>query len=443
MQLYEMEFSELVKGCDDCPCGRAHTSGLKYGKVGRGAVELIAQKTAQMNITRACIVADENTYAAAGHRVKQLLEGGGIGCDLCILPIEKGMERPEPDEFTVGHALMELSCHANGIIGVGGGVVNDVSKVLATGARLPYIYIPTAPSMDGYTSDSASMIHQGLKVSLPCKGPDVLLCDTEILALAPKKLLLSGIGDMAAKLVSVCEWRISALINGEYYCETVAKMMRKYCRVAFLYAKDAVKGSPEAIGMIAEGLASVGMAMSFAKTTRPASGVEHYYSHLWDMRALENGRQSELHGLQVGVGTLLALEKYEKLKNIVPNREKALSFAARFDISAWERDVRDYFGHSAEKIIEIEHREGKYDREKHGKRLDRIIENWDGILQIINEELVPASFVRDLFCEIGHPVTPNDVGITFPQAERDFLHTGDIRDKYILSRLLWDLGELY
>lgn len=55
--------------------------------------------------------------------------------------------------------------------------------------------------------------------------------------------------------------------------------------------------------------------MAFAEISRPASGLEHYFSHMWEMKALREGTAGDLHGIQVGVGTLLTLWIYEHLLN--------------------------------------------------------------------------------------------------------------------------------
>ena len=43
--------------------------------------------------------------------------------------------------------------------------------------------------------------------------------------------------------------------------------------------------------------------------------------------------------------------------------------------------------------------------------------------------------------EIGHPTTPAELGLTDEQWSEAFLMAKDIRDKYVLGRLLWDLGD--
>src|SRR5690606_39815185 len=63
------------------------------------------------------------------------------------------------------------------------------------------------------------------------------------------------------------------------------------------------KGDREAVKILLESLLLSGLAMSFAGITRPASGVEHYFSHVWEMRHLEFGTPQDFHGLQCGIGT--------------------------------------------------------------------------------------------------------------------------------------------
>ncbi len=441
MRICEFSPSGLVGKSFVCECGMTHTSMIKRIEVCDGAADKLAETVKSTGADSAFIVADENTYAAAGGLAVRYLTENNIKCTVGLLKAEEGFERPEPTEADLGNLVMSYNGGCGVIVGVGGGVVNDLCKLLSACAHVPYVYVPTCPSMDGYTSDSASVIYNGVKSSVKCKCPDYLICDTDIISKAPKKLLLSGIGDMCAKLISICEWRISSIITGEHYCEEIADMMRTYRKAVTENARAAVNGDKKATEAVINGLCLVGMAMTYAGSSRPASGVEHYYSHLWDMRCLEEHRQCELHGIQVGVGTVLSLEKYEKLKKIKPDKNKALEHMNSFDRKAWERGVREYFGHSAEQIIKIERREGKYDREKHAARLETIIEKWDEIMKIIDEELIPADSLIKLFKEIGHPTTPEEIGESEASAALAFSHTSDIRDKYILSRLLFDIGE--
>jgi glycerol-1-phosphate dehydrogenase [NAD(P)+] len=182
------------------------------------------------------------------------------------------------------------------------------------------------------------------------------------------------------------------------------------------------------------------MAMSFAGVSRPASGVEHYISHVWEMRALELGMTADLHGNQCAVGTLIAARLYERLLSLIPEKEKALHHAQAFSYEDHSALLRSFLGGGAEVMIALEKKEKKYDPERHAKRLETILSSWDQIITIIKEEIPTVEELTALYDEIGLPKTPEDVGMETSITPTCFALTGDIRDKYVLSRLLWDLG---
>jgi glycerol-1-phosphate dehydrogenase [NAD(P)+] len=97
---------------------------------------------------------------------------------------------------------------------------------------------------------------------------------------APMRMLWAGLGDMIAKYVSVCEWRIANLIIGEEYCEEIAGLMRASVKKIVDNAHRLSSRDPEAIQAVADGLVMSGVAMSFALSSRPASGLEHT-SPIW------------------------------------------------------------------------------------------------------------------------------------------------------------------
>jgi glycerol-1-phosphate dehydrogenase [NAD(P)+] len=189
-----------------------------------------------------------------------------------------------------------------------------------------------------------------------------------------------------------------------------------------------------------EGLIIGGIAMNYAGLSRPASGGEHYLSHVIDMRAVEFGTPMDLHGIQCAIGTLIQAKLYEKLKTITPNRDKALAYVAEFSFEDWCVSLRDLLGKGAEAMIALEAKEHKYDKTMHAKRLDVILDNWDAILKIIDEELPSAADLTKLMDTIQAPKTLEEIGLDSAELPLYFQATKDIRDKYVLSRLVWDLG---
>jgi len=424
-------------GIDNCACGRCHRTSVKSVITGSGALNELPRVISEFGASKAFILSDPHTFDAAGKRVCELLGKAGIAYTSFSFPGEV-----KPNEECVGLCMMRFDAKCDMIVGVGSGVINDIAKILSTVSRLPYVIVGTAPSMDGYASDSSSMTREGLKISLPSRSADVIIGDTDILCNAPLKMMKSGLGDMIAKYVSICEWRIANIITGEYYCEEVAAMVRKALKRCTDNAAGLLRREKSAVEAVFEGLVLSGIAMNYAGVSRPASGVEHYLSHLWDMRAIEFGTPEDFHGIQCAIGTLIAAKMYEKLKAVTPDRAKALAYVRAFDFENWSDELRAFLGRGAESMIALEAKEKKYDADKHAVRLETIIDRWDDIMRIVNEELPSSAEIEALLDTIDAPKTPEDIGISSDLLPMTFKASKDIRDKYVLPRLFWDLGLL-
>ena len=328
------------------------------------------------------------------------------------------------------------------IIGIGSGVINDIGKILSNITGRKYIIVATAPSMDGYASATSSMSVDGLKVSLNSRCADVIIGDTDVLKNAPERMLRAGLGDMLAKYVSIAEWRIAHLITGEYYCEQVASLIRRALQKCVENAAGLLKRDAQAVEAVFEGLVIGGIAMAYAGVSRPASGVEHYFSHIWDMRGLAIGTPVELHGIQCAVATAQAVRLYEAVKEHTPDAEIATAYVEKFSFDVWKEELRAFLGKGAETMIAQEVREGKYNKTTHPARLAEIVANWEEILKILHAELPTYQQIVDILDTIGISADMQTLGVDSDTAKLTFKATKDIRDKYVLSRLAWDLGIL-
>ena len=420
----------------NCKCGKAHVFTSEV-IIKEGAIQELPRLLAQYTANKVFLIADQNTFAAAGKAVREAIESC-VKVASCIF----NEDALEPDEHSVGRAIMYYEADCDVVIGVGSGVINDISKIVANVSGKPYIIVGTAPSMDGYASATSSMTRDGLKISLPSKCADVIIGDLDVLCQAPAKMMASGLGDMLAKFVSICEWRIANLITGEYYCEDIAQLVREALKKCTHNAKGLLKRDKEAVKAVFEGLVIGGVAMAYAGVSRPASGVEHYFSHVWDMRGVEFGTQVDLHGIQCAMATYYAIKLYEVVKTQKPDYEKASAYVSAFDQEVWEQTLREFLGKSAEAMIALEKKEGKYRKDTHPARFQIVAQNWNRILQIIEEELPSSEEISKLLDSIGISTNLNAIGVDTECARMTFKATKDIRDKYVLSRLAWDLGIL-
>ena len=441
LQFSQATLDQLIApGGHACACGRTHQMKMDYLRIEPGAVRYIPDALRAVGGTKPFIVCDVNTRAAAWEQVKAVLDGADIPYTLYCFP----MAHVEPDEYAVGSLTMAFDPSCDCVMGIGSGVINDCCKVLCHAIGKKQLIIGTAPSMDGYASNSSSMIRERIKVSLYNAAPAAILCDIDIIKNAPMRMLWAGFGDMLAKYIATCEWRISHLVTGEYYCENIAGLMRESLRKIVENAPGLKNRDAKAVQATVEGLVLSGIAMSYAGISRPASGLEHYFSHLWEMMALDRGTPYELHGIQVGVGTLIVLRLYDEIRKMTPDRQLAQDFIDHFSNEEWEAMIRRVFGKAAETVIQQEHAQfHKNDPARHARRLDNIISGWQEIRRFIAEELPETETIAALMRDLGMPMTHADIGISRQDTQDAFIASRDIRDKYLTSSMLWDMGVLY
>ena len=436
MKNYSVE-SLIAKGAFACGCGKTHAAHLKDALICEKAVEKLPQYIKNFGGTKAYVLADVNTVKAGGAAL-EILEKNGIEYKIYVY----SENHIEPDDRTVGRAFLNFDSSCDIVVGIGSGVINDIGKIIASTAKLPYIIVATAPSMDGFASSTSSVIRDGLKVSVDSKCPDVVIGDLDILCKAPPFMAASGLGDMLAKYISICEWRIGNVVTGEYYCEEVADIIRFALTKCVESADKILSGDKEAVRSVMEGLVISGIAADYAGVSRPVSGVEHYFSHIWDMRAVEFGTPMSLHGIQCGIGTLLAIKGYELLKDFTPDIDYSLAQFEKFDKEEWIRQINSYLGAAGDVMIDNSRKCELYNPGYHRNRIENICNNWDKIIEIINEELPLSDVIEAVLKKIEAPVTSDEIGIDSKTNSLTFRMTKDIRDKYILSALMFDMGVL-
>lgn len=434
-----MSASELITlGSFDCSCGRTHSTNTKHCIIESGAIKHLPALLDELHSRKPFILSGEKSFAAAGEAVLNVLKENNIEFSKYIFPHSPVV----PNEKCVGSAIMHFDPSCDVVISIGSGVINDIGKILANVSSKKYIIVATAPSMDGFASATSSMEIDGLKVSLGSTSAWAVVGDLDVLKNAPLHMLKSGVGDMLAKYISLVEWRIAEILVGEYRCPTIDAMVDCALKKVVSASQSLLDRDENAVESVMDGMVLAGMAMDYAGLSRPASGMEHYFSHIIDMRALAFDEcRADLHGIQCGFSTLISLKLYEYIRNIVPDKEKALKYAASFDKDEWNRKLVDFIGEGAYAVIAKEKQEGKYNLTKHARRLDIIIERWDEIITII-DTLPSYGDVYSLMKSVDAPTDPYYLGYTDEDIKKVLMMTKDIRDKYIGTRLLWDLGEL-
>lgn len=303
----------------DCTCVQKHHSiPTEVIEVSEHAIE----KTADIlrDYHRIFMVADENTYRVAGQRVEELLKARGLLSHTLVLP-----SPALPTAENVGKVLMAAgrdrevydidawSLNPDYILAVGSGSLNDTCRMVSYRLGIPYGVVGTAPSMDGYASVVAPLLNGREKIVYTCSIARHIIIDLSINAAAPYPLLLSGVGDMIGKYVAILDWEISRDRNGEYYCDQIASMVLKATDQCIASSAALESRNMDAIRATSEGLILSGQCIAFCGSSRPASGTEHMIGQTWEVMDVEEGKNPNLHGIEVGEGTFTAIEIFRRL----------------------------------------------------------------------------------------------------------------------------------
>ena len=265
---------------------------------------------------KALVIADGNTWKAAGERVEKLitasgnLSSGSASSVPFIFPADTPLHA---DTERIAELCRFLDAARQVIpVAVGSGTLNDIVKRAAFEKGLSYMCVPTAPSVDGYTSFGSAVTINGFKTTLPCDAPKSIVADEDIMSAAPYRLIAAGYGDLAAKLVSGRDWLLAEALGLETIDPGVWELSQGKLLSRLSMPEMLRQRNPVAVRGIFDGLCDTGLAMQDQGDSRPASGAEHHVSHCLEMRGLSVNGIDVLHGEKVAAGTLLsaAISKY-------------------------------------------------------------------------------------------------------------------------------------
>lgn len=405
-----------------CSCGREHRCEMKHVEIGYGVLGCLSEFLDTYN--HILLVADENTYATCGDQVKAVL--GSKQSAEHIFPGEKLLV---PNEAAIEVIQMKLTAQTDLIVGIGSGVIQDLCKYVSFEAGLPYYIIATAPSMDGYASKGAAMITGNMKVTYNAHVPEIILADLNILKNAPMELIQSGYGDILGKFSCLNDWKLSAVVNGEYFCQRVYDMVYEMLMKTKDLGPKLLSRDPDAIGTLMEALIGVGIAMAYVGNSRPASGSEHHLSHFFEVTGLLNRKFYFMHGTDVAYSAVYTQRLREELLAMeVPVIQNG------HVRELWESDIREAYTGAADGIIALQDKLGWYQQE----RLPVYQEKWQQIKEVLRE--VPSSAVlADYLNSIGLNIEEFDQTYGEVKIQNALFYAKDLKDRYTVLWLYYDL----
>lgn len=390
---------------------------------------------------KAIIVADIITFGIAGETVVKQFESEGIAQEQAYIYTDPEIYA----EYQYVDELIEVLKQHNAIpVAVGSGTVNDLTKLAAHLTNRPYMCVATAASMDGYTAFGASITANGAKQTFNCPAPQACLADIDILSAAPTEMTASGYADLFAKITAGADWILADALNVEPIDETAWSIVQDGLHEALADPKGTKNGDIIAVTQLTEGLMLGGFAMQWSKSSRPASGAEHQFSHLWNMEHHLNNGEHVSHGFQVSIGTLAITALYDVvLKTDLDKLDIQAALKQWPTLDELKEQSLAIFKGSDFPEIGWQETKAKYiDHQELEKQLQILKDNWPNIKQRLAQQIVPFEEAKARLATVGAPTEPEHIGISKAKLKETFVRAQYIRRRFTILDLAVRTGYL-
>ncbi|MEA5074122.1 MAG: iron-containing alcohol dehydrogenase [Eubacterium aggregans] len=406
-----------VKGVDiykkhafDCRCGRHHTMPVGKVVIGPDVARTLPTQLEALGMTgKGMLVTDAVVYQVLGEALLAQWQEEDLAVSVYTLP-----EGSRSDERALGNILCHLSEDTGFLISLGGGMVTDTVRYLASRMGLPCVAIPSAMTMDGFFTNMSVIIIDDLQKTHYLDYPTLILADTAIIASAPPRMNAAGIGEVVSKISAAIDWYSGKMVKDLYYCEAVEAMMASCIEKGASQetAEGIAVGNPVAVGRLTDALYRSAVAMAWYGSSPCGSGAEHQLNHYWVMCQENRGIPQSMHGQMVGVGAVVNLKLWQYILALDEGTfdiQKALD--SIWGERKWQEGIRRVYGTGAEEIFDVQRDNHSFDPVVRQQEIHRILE----ALPALREKaaaLPNADTIARWLAIAGAPRTPKELGIT-------------------------------
>ncbi len=421
-----------------CGCEYNHVMPQMDIYIQEGLINDVAECVAAADIgRRGLIVCDANTYKVAASTVQEHLAEAGFDISLCMLP----GEHVEPTEEMV-ELIRSRSDKAEFLLSVGSGVVTDLTRRSASLMEKPFAVFGTAPSMDGYTSITSSMMIGGTKISKYGHAARLLMFDPVVLATAPLAMQAAGVGDVMAKYNALVDWKLGHAVSGEVFCPLCEELLLTALDRCASNVDEISQRTPQGADALIESLIFAGLTVLIVGNTRPVASGEHNMAHYWDMAQLAWGGNCPSHGVSVGMGLIYSLLMHDYLRAADLTRVDLAAVEAnrmtREQRQQWFLDI--YPAGVGEDVLKA-NEDWYLEWPEHKRRIEA--------LQAYHEQYKKDCAILPDYKEVGRilarfgvPTSAKKAGIDKARLEKALMCAGDFRKRYSIAEALRELDLL-
>lgn len=419
--------------------GLAVSTDTKIFEMRSGAAECAPQVFKQCFPGRkAAIVADVNTWRVLGKSVDSLFRAASIPTESYVIDknefhaewrFVEMTDRIVEGRFNEARALENSTGYSDSpaedsfrpadennfvLVSVGSGVINDLCKLASHHYGQSYLTLPTAASVDGFSSFGASISYHNSKQTFSCPAPKVIIADIDVIASAPKVMTAAGYADLAAKVPAGAEWMIADLMGTEPIKPDAWHVLQDCLDDLLADPEGVAKGDKQAVADLFEGLTLSGIAMQAAQSSRPASCCDHLFSHILDMTHHRFNGKLQSHGFQVAIGTLTMCAVFDELFKMDLSKIDVDAC-----VKAWptleqeqERALEIFKNFPAPELGYTEITKKYDDAETVRVQLTKVKEGWPELKKKLQGQVYSFAKMQDLMKKAGAPYDPSMIGVT-------------------------------
>lgn len=388
-------------------------------------VELVAGVGVELG-ARLAVVGDDATFAALGDRVARALASR--------FPVQRLSlgTRPHADAETLARLVAALEPGTQAIVAVGSGTLNDLCKLAARALACPQVVFATAPSMNGYTSVSASITEEGLKRSIRAAAPAGVFFDLSVLAAAPPRLIRAGLGDSLCRPTAQTDWLLAHLLLEQPYREAPFSLLAADEQLLFSEPRALLAGDLEVMRSLARILTLSGFGMTLCDGSYPASQGEHLISHYAEMMGLGEATPT-FHGEQIGV-TALAMARLQR--HLLDRAQLPPLLSSSLTLEALAAHFGPALGQSCWRDVQSKRFEGaRLDELRH-----RVATRWPAMRERLLAVSRPPEVLATVLIAAGAPSEPQQLGWSDEGFASAVRHAREIRNRYTFLDLAADTG---
>jgi glycerol-1-phosphate dehydrogenase [NAD(P)+] len=398
--------------------------------IGAGCRQMVGEVFRELFGNAASIViTDENCFSAAGKDVYNSLRRAGQTVRDPLVFEAAGLYAEYSYVQRIQSALVDNDAIP---VAVGSGSINDLTKLAAHLCGRQYMVAATAASMDGYTAFGASITYEGSKQTFDCPAPLGVVADLDVIAAAPEGLNASGYGDLVAKCPAGADWILADALGVDPIDDANWHMVQSRLRHWLSDADGIRRCNHDALRRLTTALMVTGFAMQAARSSRPVSGAEHQFSHLWDMEHHTFHGAAPSHGFKVGIGSLASIALYETLLDTdIANLDVDAAVRAWPDAAENEREIAGLFP-SLDLLRKALLESGlkHVDRPALRTELDRLKRQWPRLKERLSGQLIPHDESKDMLGAAGCPFEQEQIGVSRERLRASFRKAYHIRRRY-------------